>query len=200
MGDGSMAFQRTMGAWALLVALAGCAQPLPLPALGPGAQAATFAKVTRSAGLPTENFAKVHDTLYRGGLTDDESMKLAKQMGIRMIVNLQGEAPFEKSFVAKEKANAEKLGIGWVNIAVPFKVQVPMTMVNQWLTIAKNPANQPCYIHCYHGRDRTGTFVAAYRIKYDGLTNQQAFDEMKGFGFNPKKYPEFAAFVQSYRP
>jgi protein tyrosine/serine phosphatase len=197
-----MTWRQTIGAWALLAALVGCAQPLPLPlpALGAGAQSTTFAKVTRSAGLPTQNFAQVHDSLFRGGQTDDESMKLAKQMGIRMIVNLQGAAPLENVTVAREKANAEKLGIGWVNIRIPFKVEVPKDMVNQWLTIAANPANQPCYVHCYHGRDRTGTMVAAYRIKYDHFTNTQAFDEMKTFGFNPKKYPEFAAFVQSYKP
>jgi hypothetical protein len=34
----------------------------------------------------------------------------------------------------------------------------------------------------------------------DHLTNQQALDEMKTFGFNPSHYPALAAFVQAYKP
>jgi tyrosine-protein phosphatase SIW14 len=195
-----MTWQRTMGAWALLAALVGCGSPLPLPHLGAGAAATTFAKVTRAAGLPTENFAKVHDSLYRGGATNAESVKLAKQMGIRMIVNLQGGVPMEFPSIKQEQANAQAQGIQWVNLKVPFKKAMPQPLIDQWLTIASNPANQPCYVHCAHGRDRTGTFVAAYRIKFDKFTNTQALDEMKTFGFEPKKYPEFAAFVQAYKP
>jgi hypothetical protein len=37
--------------------------------------------------------------------------------------------------------------------------------------------------------------VAIYRMTHDGLSGEQALDEMKTFGFKPKDYPFYADYV-----
>ncbi|MBO9539361.1 tyrosine-protein phosphatase [bacterium] len=152
--------------------------------------------------LPMENFTRVNAGLYRGGIPTDEDMAGLKRLGIKTDVNLMGGGgdAQERALVAHEKEVAAKLGIKFVNIAIPFKVDVPQAMVQQWLQLATASEEQPVYIHCRHGRDRTGMMVAAYRIAHDGYTGQQALDEMKTFGFKPERYPTFAKFVLGFHP
>ncbi|MNX92820.1 Tyrosine phosphatase family protein [compost metagenome] len=149
-----------------------------------------------------ENFTRVNAGLYRGGIPTDEDMAGLKRLGIKTDVNLMGGGgdAQERAQVAHEKEVATKLGIKFVNLAIPFNVDVPPAMVQQWLQLAQATDDQPIYIHCRHGRDRTGMMVAADRIAHDGYTGQQALDEMKTFGFKPERYPTFAKFVLGFHP
>jgi protein tyrosine phosphatase (PTP) superfamily phosphohydrolase (DUF442 family) len=182
-------------------ALTGCGTQVGLPQQSNGA-AVTAQSKNKAAELPMENFTRVNAGLYRGGLPTDEDMKGLKALGIKTIVNLMGGGgdAEERNLVAHEKEVATKLGLTFVNLAIPFKVDVPEAMVNQWLQVAQAPSGQAVYIHCRHGRDRTGMMVAAYRIANDGYTGQQALDEMKTFGFKPNNYPTFAKFVLNFHP
>jgi len=55
------------------------------------------------------------------------------------------------------------------------------------------------YVHCAGGRHRTGVMTAAYRMTHDGWTADQAFKEMKQYGFGADfLHPEFKQFVYAY--
>jgi protein tyrosine/serine phosphatase len=43
-------------------------------------------------------------------------------------------------------------------------------------------ADQPVFVHCKRGSDRTGTVIAVYRMTHDRWTPTQASDEAKQFG------------------
>jgi protein tyrosine/serine phosphatase len=47
-----------------------------------------------------------------------------------------------------------------------------------------DPANAPVYVHCKGGKHRTGALTAVYRITHDNWTAEQAYEEMKQYGFN----------------
>jgi protein tyrosine/serine phosphatase len=53
------------------------------------------------------------------------------------------------------------------------------------LKIIEDPQNQPVFVHCQHGSDRTGTLVAAYRIVEQGWTREDAASELPNFGYHP---------------
>ena len=55
------------------------------------------------------------------------------------------------------------------------------------------------YFHCAHGKDRTGTMAALYRIEVDGWTADQATQEMQAFGYRDI-YKDLIAFVRAYTP
>jgi protein tyrosine/serine phosphatase len=152
--------------------------------------------------IATENFAEVNATLYRGGLPADSDMQALAKLGVKTDVDLMGGGndPTETAAVAHEKQVAAKFGIQFVSLPLPFNVQVPTSMIDQWLGITSTAADQPVYVHCRHGRDRTGTMVALYRIEHDHWTNQQALTEMESFGYNPQKFPLFTQLVLSFHP
>ncbi len=56
--------------------------------------------------------------------------------------------------------------------------------VLKFLKIVEDPKNQPVFVHCQRGADRTGLMVAAYRILDQGWTNDEALAEIPNFHFN----------------
>ena len=43
-----------------------------------------------------------------------------------------------------------------------------------------------CLVHCTFGRDRTGLVVGLYRVRFDGWSTKQAWDEMIALGYHPE--------------
>jgi tyrosine-protein phosphatase SIW14 len=52
-----------------------------------------------------------------------------------------------------------------------------------WLM--QQPESQPVFVHCAQGQDRTGFIVAAYRVKVQGWTVTQAWEEMQTYILSP---------------
>ena len=60
-------------------------------------------------------------------------------------------------------------------------------------------APKPVLVHCWHGSDRTGLAIAAYRLVFQDWTKDRAVDELVngGFGFHASIYPEIVQLVRS---
>lgn len=56
----------------------------------------------------------------------------------------------------------------------------------KFLQIVNDPENQPVFVHCRHGSDRTGTMVAIYRMAVENWPRSRAINEMLDprFGFH----------------
>lgn len=145
-----------------------------------------------SSSVSVRNFAQVNKFLYRGGVPDEFAMKQLKKIGIKTIVNLRGASNSEISQEKEEKEVASKMSFNYINIPVSYEKPITRTMIKKFFDIANDEKNQPLYIHCYHGRDRTGAMVALYKIKFEGISGKSALEEMKKFGFEPKDFPVLA--------
>ena len=84
-------------------------------------------------------------------------------------------------------------------IAIPIEMTRDglKAKVDQVVALMADPANQPVYVHCRHGQDRTGIVVAAYRMKQQGWSLTDAETEMQAFGFNDV-WVNFKKFIRGY--
>jgi tyrosine-protein phosphatase SIW14 len=120
--------------------------------------------------------ALVAPGLYRGGVPDKEGVAWLKENGIRTVVNLRhyhGEGEGELVRAA---------GMNYVRIPLESTDSPAPEQIAAFLETVSDPANQPVYVHCLHGVDRTGAMIAAYRIQVQGWKNSEALAEMEHFG------------------
>ncbi|MBX7185838.1 MAG: tyrosine-protein phosphatase [Vicinamibacteria bacterium] len=143
------------------------------PAVAPAESAAQ-----RITGLPgISNAALVAPGLYRGGAPSREGITSLSKLGVRTIVNL-------RHFHTKaEAANAEAVGIRYLWLPIPSSGEPSADTLGRFLAVVQDPASQPVYVHCYRGKDRTGTMIAAYRILVQRWSRKEALAEMREFGF-----------------
>jgi protein tyrosine/serine phosphatase len=134
---------------------------------------------TRYQELP--NFHKVNDRVYRGGQPKSGGWELLKQLGIKTIVNLRDDDVRAK----QEEADARMAGLQYFNFPFERWGRPQDKEIERALSIIKDTAHQPVFVHCKDGADRTGVLIAIYRITHDGWTSQEAKAEAKRYGLKP---------------
>lgn len=127
------------------------------------------------------NFHQVDDFLYRGGQPNEEGLIRLKGLGIKTIVSLRGE---NEELIAEKKI-VSQLGIDFVNIPLSVYRRPTDEEALKFLDIVIDKSKQPVFVHCESGRDRTGAFIAMYRVVVCGWTIKQAYNEAKELGFWP---------------
>ena len=163
--------------------------------------APTSAPVMRSAygerlklaGLP--NGGKIDDSLFRGAQPLLEGFQQLKKLGITTIVDLRGE---DTRTIDWERRQAEFAGIRFLNIPTSGWLAPSNEQVAQFLAIFRDNPKEKVYVHCRYGEDRTGVFVATYRMAVDGWPAQQAMNEMYYFGFNGLWHPKMKSYVRDF--
>jgi tyrosine-protein phosphatase SIW14 len=159
----------------------------------PSEMHSAYAEKLRIPGVP--NSGKINDHLYRGAQPRDPGFVELKKLGITTIVNLRDEDP--EKFGWEEK-RAESLGIRFVHIPVPGWSPPTNDQVAQFLSIFRDNPQEKVFVHCRFGDDRTGVFVASYRMAFEKLPADQALKEMYHFGFNGFWHPSMSAFVRDF--
>jgi tyrosine-protein phosphatase SIW14 len=160
------------GAALVLVALAGCAStptaPQGIPAQG--------GISPRQDIVGLGNYAQVSLVLHRGAQPTAEGFAALKKLGIKTVVNLR--------LTHSDRDKLRGLGLRYAHI--PSAAWNPDdASIARFLSIVTDPNNQPVFVHCQHGADRTGAAVASYRIVAQGWTPKQAEQELARFGFHP---------------
>ena len=121
---------------------------------------------------------RVNDGLYRGGQPTEAGLKQLVQLRIKTVVNLRDDD--ERARV--EGAAIVTAGLRYFNLPLSNFHKPNDQEVAQILSIINAPENQPVFVHCKRGADRTGTIIAIYRIEHDGWTDHQAKQEAETFG------------------
>ena len=178
------------------------ATPLILCAQISSSAAAPAGVAKASYGAPAEklkiegvaNAGKISDVLIRGAQPSAQGLAELKKLGVTTIVDLRGNS----GPVAWERAQAEALGMHFVDIPVSGWSAPSNAQVAQFLKLFQQDPAQKIFVHCYFGRDRTGVMVAAYRMTQQNWTPEQAVTEMYSFGFHASLYPAMKAYVRRF--
>lgn len=131
----------------------------------------------RLFGLPgLANVGQVAPGIIRGAQPMADGYATLKAMGINTVVNLRKHHG--------ERKAVETAGMRYVAIPMSYWWVVEPALVRKALSVLADPANQPVFIHCSTGLDRTGVVVAVYRMEVDGWSREEALQEMEAFGFH----------------
>src|SRR6266481_1478970 len=159
----------------------------------PSEMHSAYGEKLRIAGVP--NSGKINDHLYLGAQPQDPGPVELKKLGFTTIVDLRGE---DQQKINWEEKRAESLGIRFVHIPVSGWSPPTNEQVVQFLRIFRDSPQEKVFVHCRYGDDRTGVFVAIYRMALEKLPPEQALKEMYFFGFNGFWHPSMSAFVRDF--
>ncbi len=145
-----------------------------------------------------ENFHSFGPNLYRGARPDSfESFESLQKLGVKTVINLQGGDIKDGTFgfiagliqtgehdewIRFERKTVQSLGMNFVrfpmNSLAPIKDYKTGREIGKLLNFIADPKNQPVFVHCEHGADRTGLIVALYRVFMQGWPKDKAYQEM----------------------
>ena len=159
----------------LLVVAVGCGpvfQPIPEgePAVAPLLAPESVESVP--------GYAKVSDSLCRGDQPDAEGFAELANKGVKTVICLR----------ILDRDSELLTGLGFRYRHISFKHWHPeQEDLLEFLAIVANPENQPVFVHCRQGVDRTGMMVAAYRVVVQDWTKDKAIAEMREMGFHDEQ-------------
>jgi protein tyrosine phosphatase (PTP) superfamily phosphohydrolase (DUF442 family) len=151
------------------------------------ATARTSERIYNLPGL--SNVGRVVPGVLRGAEIGKDGYATLKAMGVKTVIDMRTSANEQKAVEAA----------GMKAIAIPIEMTRDglKEKVDRVVALLADPANQPVYVHCRHGQDRTGIVVAAFRMKQQGWSLADAETEMQTFGFNDV-WINFKKFIRSY--
>lgn len=127
------------------------------------------------------NFHLVAPGIMRGSQPSDEALAILKSCyGTKTVLSLRDGS--ENS--VQEQQVVEGLGMRFVNIPMSGGVGQSPQVIEEALAVIADKKNQPVFVHCAAGKDRTGLIIAAYRIRYDRWSFQDALNEMLMYGYD----------------
>jgi len=134
------------------------------------------APLPRIAGL--SNFHQVSPQLFRGAQPSKEAIEQLASMGVKSVINLRGT----DEIAASEEKFVTGSGMRYFNVPLSGLKRPSPDAIEKILSLIDAPENQPAFVHCHYGADRTGMIVALYRISRQGWTDDKAIDEARQFG------------------
>ncbi len=126
-----------------------------------------------------KNFNQINENFYRGAQPTKEGVKELAKMGVKTIINLRGESGLTRT----EESWTKDTGVKFINVSLSNWFEPKAAQVQKVLDLIDDPKNQPVFVYCKRGADRTGIIVAVYRITRENWTAKQANSEAKKFGF-----------------
>ena len=105
----------------------------------------------------------------------NDVQRLKNEFGVRKIISLDRGAGEKIDRVCK------LLGIEHIKIYMETKGDVVKLLKHNIKDLLTKGG--PVFFHCRYGKDRTGLLAALYKVKYMGVSSEDAINEAKSLGF-----------------
>ncbi len=143
------------------------------------------------------NFTKVDAVVACGGATSTAALAGLKNDGFKSIINLR-LASENGANIEENTAQARQLGLQYFHLPMSGSAPDPK-VVDEFLTVVSNTANQPVYIHC-GSANRVGAVWLIKRVLQDGWPVEKATTEAKAIGLTMPALEKFALdYIASHK-
>jgi len=146
-----------------------------------------------------DKLTQVSPFLYRGSRPSNY-VSLVEE-GIKKIVDLESGVYEKLHDDLYEKNDGKDYGIEKLHIPCSDIFPPSQDEVAKFLNfVTRNTSNNlKTYVHCLHGKDRTGYMCAAYRMQAMDWSFKDAVKEMFSMGFHKAPYIWWVPFLLLYR-
>ncbi|MAU16158.1 MAG: protein tyrosine phosphatase [Muricauda sp.] len=123
---------------------------------------------------------KVSDGIYRSEQPSKKGFYEIDSIGIKSVLNLR------RSKNNTKKAKGLDLDLKQLKLKAKEMNKGDLTKALNMI----NTSEKPVLVHCWHGSDRTGAVVAAYRIVFEDWSKEDAIAELRQpeFGYHENWY------------
>lgn len=132
-----------------------------------------------------KNFDQVDAHVYRGGQPNGAAFAYLAKIGVKTVIDLReagGRSQSEQRIVT---AN----GMQYINVPMGGFTPPTEAQITKILGILEDHTTGPVFVHCLHGKDRTGVVIAAYHIDHDKWDNQHALQDAKAHNMSMFQIP-----------
>jgi protein tyrosine/serine phosphatase len=145
--------------------------------------------LTKVASKQFKNLYKINDVLYRSEQPSKKGFKEIELIGVKTVLNLRR--------LRNNKKKAKDFNFNLVHHPIKTK-ELNESDILKALKIIKN-SEHPVLVHCWHGSDRTGTIIAAYRLVFDNWSKKQAINEFQkeNLGYHYNMYPQLLVLLKN---
>jgi len=136
-----------------------------------------------------DNLYAISDSMYRSEQPSRKAFKELELYGFKTVIN------FRRLWNDNRKARDTDLNL----VHLPMRsAKLTEAEVIEALK-AVNNAQKPVLLHCWHGSDRTGVVVAAYRTVFENWTKEDAISEFRhtDFGYHENWYPHLISILEN---
>ena len=136
-----------------------------------------------------KNLYEINDVLYRSEQPSKKGFKEMELMGVKTILNLRR--------LRNNTKKAKDFNFILVHHPIKTKILNEDDILNA-LRVIQNSV-KPVLVHCWHGSDRTGTIIAAYRMVIDNWSKELAIEEFQKdkLGYHYKMYPNLLVLLKN---
>jgi uncharacterized protein (TIGR01244 family) len=143
------------------------------------------------------NFTKVDAVVACGGATETSALPALKKDGFKSVINLR-LATENGANIEQNQAQAKAVGLNYFHLPLNGASPDPK-VVDEFLTVVSNKANQPVYIHC-GSANRVGAVWLVKRVVQDGWPVDKATTEAKAIGLTAPGLEKFALeYISSHK-
>lgn len=139
-----------------------------------------------------ENFAQVNEWLYRGGDPTKTLMPDLQASQIKTVLSLRHRDSIRKA----ERDFLDDYGMKLIEVPMTYQSMQEDEIARALDAIRQ--AKRNVYVHCDHGKDRTGIVICAFRVIEERWQWKDARKEMIEMGFHPYRLYLMERRLQNY--
>ena len=125
--------------------------------------------------------------LYLAGQPQAEDFQLAKELGIKTVLNLRKK----EELTWDEEATVKKLGLTYINLPFASPAELKDDVFDQARKVLRDKERQPLLLHCASA-NRVGAIWLAHRVLDDKVPYEQALEEARKVGLKAPALEETA--------
>lgn len=132
---------------------------------------------------------RLNDSVYRSEQPSRKGFEELKALGIKTSITFRRN----KNDLRKAK------GTGLELVHIPLKT-AELTEDDLVMALrAIKAAKKPVLVHCWHGSDRTGAIMAAYRVVFENWSKKDAISELRRpeLGYHENWYPNVIDLISN---